>query len=113
MSIPQFSKEDNFSLWYMNLFQRGGVGGGELRLATFKEENFTLPGGMGGMGGGWCTNCFAMLKKNPFRVDPFSEGAWYVGKQTGNNKSCLHCGKWQISTGVSSPLKNSARLPLY
>ena len=26
-----------------------------------------------------------------FRVDPFLEGAWCSGKQTGSHKSCLPC----------------------
>ena len=38
---------------------------------------------------------YSKRKKNcspnvfPFRVDPFSEGIWCAGKQTGNHKSCL------------------------
>ena len=43
----------------------------------------------------------------PFCVDPFSEGAWNVEKQTINHKSCLPCKTWQKKMpSVSSPLKH-------
>ena len=43
----------------------------------------------------------------PFRVDPFSEGTWCAGKQTGSFKSCLPCKTWQkISQVYQVPLKH-------
>ena len=41
---------------------------------------------------------YANLAKSTFRVDRFLEGTWYEGKQTGSQKRCLPCKKWQKST---------------
>ena len=42
----------------------------------------------------------------PFRINPFSEGAWFAGKQKGSYKSCLPCKKWQkILQKITVPLK--------
>ena len=37
----------------------------------------------------------AASKVFPFRVDPFSEGSWCAGLQTGSHKSYLLCTRWQ------------------
>ena len=31
-----------------------------------------------------------------FEVDPFSEGTWCIGKQTGSHKNCLPCTAYQV-----------------
>ena len=51
----------------------------------------------------FCQNCCATLLKRdlkrknllPFRVNPFSEGAWFAGLQTGRHKNCVPCETWQ------------------
>ena len=51
----------------------------------------------------WGRPFFAPLMRKflPFRADPFSEGHWYAGKQTG----CLSCTNWGNPPSVSSPLE--------
>ena len=40
---------------------------------------------------------FSKREEFVFKVDPFSEGTWYAGKQTGSHKSCFLCKKrWKI-----------------
>ena len=34
---------------------------------------------------------FTPVGANSFRVDCFSERAWYAGKHTGSHRSCLPC----------------------
>ena len=65
----------------------GGGGGGRGRLICLKlfcpssEKESSLKGKN-------------LLPFFPFRVDPFSEGSWCVGKQRGSHKIFLTCTKW-------------------
>ena len=49
----------------------------------------------------------------PLGVCPFSEEAWFAGKQTGSHESCLPCVKMAENVpSVSSPLKFSNTAPV-
>ena len=49
----------------------------------------------------------------PRKVDPFSEGTWCAGKQTGSHKSCLPYKKWQKNYQLNRPLNPCPAEPRY